>query len=152
MKIRALLFALLMSFPAFAVAVDEEPLQDPAQEALARVIMKDLRCLVCQNQSIEDSNAELAQDLRRMVRERVALGEDEEQVKAWLVDRYGEWVLLTPPVSSRTYLLWGGPILMLLLGGLLIIIYRGRKKNEDAPLSSEEEARLRDLLDRGGEP
>lgn len=152
MKVLAVLFALLMSFPAFAVAVDEAPLADPAQEALARTIMKDLRCLVCQNQSIEDSNAELAQDLRRLVRERVALGENEEQAKAWLVDRYGEWVLLSPPVSSRTYLLWGGPLIMLLLGGLLIVIYRKRGRDTETPLTSDEEARLRDLLDHGGEP
>lgn len=152
MKALAFVISLLLAFPAFAVAVDEAPLPDPAQEALAREIMKDLRCLVCQNQSIEDSNAELAQDLRRIVRERVAMGENEEQVKAWLVERYGEWVLMTPPVTSRTYLLWGGPILMLLLGGLLIMIYRRRGRDTETPLTSEEEARLRDLLDRGGEP
>lgn len=152
MKVLVLICALLFSMPAFAIAVDEAPLQNPAQEETARALMKELRCLVCQNQSIEDSDADLARDLRRIVRERVAAGDTPDEVKAYLVARYGDWVLLEPPLKGRTIMLWAGPFIMLLLGGVMLLILRKRKAAEDTPLSADEEERLRTLLERGGEP
>lgn len=129
--------------PAYAVAVDEARLDDPAKEAQARDIMRSLRCLVCQNQSIEDSDADLAADLRRIVRERVAAGDDAEAVRAYMVARYGDWVLLKPPLKPATLLLWAGPFLLLLLGGLALLWrLRQRPNAATAPLSPDERARL----------
>jgi cytochrome c-type biogenesis protein CcmH len=129
----ALLGALTPSSPAYAIGVDVERLANPEQEAQARMLMKELRCLVCQNQSIEDSNAPLAQDLRRIVRTRIAAGDTPEQVKAYLVARYGTWVLLRPPFNPRTWLLWTTPLLLLLAGGF--IAWRHIKRN--AALSND---------------
>ena len=100
---------------AFAVAPDEQ-LSDPALEAKAREISKGLRCLVCQNQSIDDSDAELAVDLRRIVRERLSAGDDEAAIYDYVVERYGEYVLLRPRLNSGTLLLWVSPLVLLLLG------------------------------------
>lgn len=147
--LRALVFCFLILFSSivYAVAVDEKPLEDPAKEAVARELMKEIRCLVCQNQSIEDSNAELAKDLRQIVRERVALGDTPDNVRAYLVDRYGDWVLLEPPVNPSTYLLWGSPFLFLLLVGLAIFGAL-RKTAAAEPLSDEEKARLAALMQK----
>ncbi len=134
----------------FAVAVDEDILTDPKAEAAAREIMKGIRCLVCQNQSIEDSNADLAKDLRRLVRERVAAGDGEEEVHAFLIARYGDWVLLKPPLNSRTLLLWLGPFLFLILGGAGLILAARRGRAESASgtegLSEEDQEILDKLL------
>ena len=143
-----LLLVILLGSNAFAVAVDEKPLEDPAQEAAARELMKEIRCLVCQNQSIEDSNADLAKDLRQVVRERIALGDSPARVRAYLVARYGDWVLLEPPVKPQTYFLWGSPFLFLLLVAVVILSRRkaGNGKMLSAPLSAEEEAELKRVL------
>ncbi len=144
----SLLFAVSLSFAALAVAVDDKPLKDPAKEAIARALMKEIRCLVCQNQSIEDSNADLAKDLRQIVRERVSLGDSPENVRAYLVDRYGDWVLLEPPVNQSTYLLWASPFLFLAI--VVLVLVRARKKTDGpAPLSDEEKAKLKLLLKDG---
>ncbi|MBK5910455.1 cytochrome C biogenesis protein [Rhodothalassium salexigens] len=151
----ALLIALAVALtpPASAVAVDPNGrLQDPQKEALAREIMADIRCLVCQNQSIEDSNADLARDLRQVVRERIAAGDSPDQVKRYLVDRYGDWVLMRPPVDRRTYLLWGGPGILLILGGALALANSRRKRAVAGRLSAEEEARVQSLLDEVNNP
>ncbi|WP_262692275.1 cytochrome c-type biogenesis protein [Kordiimonas aestuarii] len=141
----AILIAMMMlAGAAFAVAVDEKPLDDPAKEAMARELMKDIRCLVCQNQSIEDSNADLARDLRQIVRERIAMGDSPDNVRAYLVDRYGDWVLLEPPVKPQTYLLWASPFLFLAL--VVIAVARRRKAGPPPPLSAEEEAELRRIM------
>ncbi len=135
----------IFSVQAFAVAVDDNPLEDPAKEAVARELMKEIRCLVCQNQSIEDSNADLARDLRQVVRERIALGDTPENVRAYLVDRYGDWVLLEPPVKPQTYLLWASPFLFLLV--VVYLVFRRRNATAGAaPLSVEEEAELEAIL------
>lgn len=133
MKRFALLVALLM-WPALAMAAfDSQTLPDSRQEALAREIMTEVRCLVCQGESIADSNADYAADLRRLVRERVAAGENAQEVKAYLVSRYGDWVLLQPPVKPETYLLWAAPVLFLGLGLLLVWrIFRKSKPKEGA--------------------
>jgi len=118
------ILTLLLGFglPAFAVEPDEE-LADPALEARARDISSHLRCVVCQNQSIDDSTAPLARDLRLIIRERLAAGDSNDQVIAFVVERYGDFVLLRPPFQEDTYLLWFGPFLILIIGGGLIFFY-----------------------------
>lgn len=136
-------FALiLITFTAFA---DDIPLTDPTQEAYARSLMKEIRCLVCQNQSIEDSNADLAIDLRNIVREQVVAGKSHTEIKAYLVDRYGDWVLLKPPVRSDTMFLWGSPLLILLII-FLIVAFSRKKQAAPVALSDEEKAKIDDLL------
>ncbi|WP_293949016.1 cytochrome c-type biogenesis protein [Sneathiella sp.] len=142
------------ALPAGAVFLDER-LEDPAQEARARDISGDIRCLVCQNQSILDSNADLAQDLRQIVRERITLGDSDAEVRDYLVRRYGDWVLLDPPFKMTTYLLWIGPAVIFLIGALLMILFlRGRSgQNETATttvLTREEQAELDRLFDSDG--
>jgi len=138
--------------PALAVE-PSEMLKDPALEARARAISRELRCLVCQNQSIDDSNADLAHDLRLIVRERLLAGDSDAQVKAYLVARYGDFVLLDPPFKAKTLLLWLGPALLLIFGaGGVATVLRRRRFAADAtkPLSEAERRRLRELL--GGRP
>jgi len=150
----ALLLALLAA-PAFAVEPDEV-LQDKALEQRARAISAEIRCVVCQNQSIDDSNAEIARDMRRAIRERLTKGDSDAAVVAFLRARYGDYVLLRPPFDPRTWLLWlGGPLLLLLAGRLL---YRGARrraaqiKTAPAELTAAERRRLDALLrdDEGG--
>ena len=140
----AALFALSIS-PAFAVSDPKEMLQDPQQEARAEAIGSQLRCLVCQNESIEDSGADLARDLRAVVRQRVKAGDDDSQITAWMVARYGNFVRLSPPLTWSTALLWGTPVLGLLLGGAAAIIGRRRTVAAQAPLSEAERRRLSEL-------
>jgi cytochrome c-type biogenesis protein CcmH len=150
----ALAALLLLAAPTAAATNPDEMLKDPAQEARARALGKELRCLVCQNQSIDDSDADLARDLRRVVRERIVAGESDAEILGFLRDRYGEFVLLRPPVQPSTYLLWFGPAAVLLLGGgLVAAFYRGRRQGgpdaaaaEPEQLSREERARLKRLL------
>jgi cytochrome c-type biogenesis protein CcmH len=128
-----------------------EVLSDPALEARAREIGKELRCLVCQNQSIDDSDAELARDLRVLVRERLRAGDSDRQVVDYVVSRYGDFVLLRPPLKPSTYALWFGPPLILLLAVVAIFVfYRNRKRLKAAAgLSAADEERLaRALKDR----
>jgi cytochrome c-type biogenesis protein CcmH len=149
--LRLLAILLLLAAPALA---QDRPLPDPAQEARARELSHELRCLVCQNQSIADSNAPLAADLRQIVRERIAAGDSDDQVRDYLVSRYGDWVLLDPPFKLTTYALWIGPALLLLVGGIGVRLWltRQAKRADVAPaaLSAEEEARLARLLEQDG--
>jgi cytochrome c-type biogenesis protein CcmH len=138
------------STPAFAVLPDEV-LKDSALEARARALSQELRCMVCQNQSIDDSDAPLARDLRVLVRERIAAGDSNDQVRDFLVARYGEFVLLKPRFSWRNALLWLAPFAILLAGGLaLIVISRRRTVPAGAPdaLSPDEQRRLDDIAQR----
>ena len=149
--ILALLFVPMILLSASAVFL-EERLDDPEQEARARDISADIRCLVCQNQSILDSNADLAKDLRQIVRERVALGESDDKVREFLVTRYGDWVLLDPPFKLSTLFLWLGPVLIFIIGAIAAFMFlRGRNRRPDAEdtseLTAEEEAELKTLLD-----
>ncbi|MBB4954464.1 cytochrome c-type biogenesis protein CcmH [Agrobacterium vitis] len=134
---------------AFAVNPDEV-LKDPALEARARHLSSQLRCMVCQNQSIDDSNAELAHDLRMLVRERIVKGDSDDDVIRYLVSRYGEFVLLKPRLTRETILLWAAPGLFLLIGGGVAFAYsRRRRSRQDAHvLSAEEEARLKQILEK----
>ncbi len=148
----ALILLALAAGPTLAVRPDEM-LPDPALEARARSLSAELRCMVCQNQSIDDSDAPLARDLRILVRDRIKAGDSDAQVLDFLVARYGEFVLLKPRVSGRTALLWAAPLLVLLLGGVILIVAWQRSRTAPAApraLSEEEERAVRDLLsDRG---
>jgi len=144
------IFVGLFVWPALAVGVDEQILADPVQEAQARSIMKDLRCLVCQNQSIEESDADMATDLRRVVRERVLAGDNAGQVHTFMVTRYGDWILMRPPVNERTWFLWLMPLILLLFGGLAARSVMRRNSTMEgaveAPLSAREQAELDAML------
>lgn len=143
--------AILAAVFCMAAASDpSERLPDPAQEARARELFQEIRCLVCQNESIDDSEAELAQDLRRIVREQVAAGRSDDQVRAFLVARYGEFVLLRPAFSAGNLVLWVAPFVVAILGGVLLFFLTRRRAAPEA-LSPEEEARLSRLLEPGGE-
>ena len=147
----AFVLALLLAAAGAARAVEpSEMLKDPVLEARARAISKELRCLDCQNQSIDDSNADLAHDLRVIVRERLTAGDSDDQVKAYLVARYGDFILLDPPFKAKTLLLWSGPALVLLLGaGAVVLAYRRRRIDASPPvgLSEDEKKRLARLMD-----
>ena len=142
-----LLLALLTPLPAFAVNPDEI-LSDPVLEERARNLSAQLRCMVCQNQSIDDSNAELARDLRVLVRERLVDGDTDRQVLDYVVSRYGEFVLLKPRVSAKTVLLWAAPIVLLLIGLAAVLVFiRTRPSQQAVPaLTAEENARIEELL------
>ncbi len=137
--------------PAARAFAYEAPLANPKLEARADAIFASLRCLVCQNESIAESDADLAADLRRIVRERVAKGDTDDQVRQYLVARYGEWILLKPRFEPRTLLLWLGPLFLLVAAGGGIAVYfrhlAPAGASATAPLSAEEERRLRALLD-----
>ena len=125
-----------------------ERLPDPAQEAHARAIFKDIRCLVCQNESIDDSEAPLAGDLRRVVREQIKAGRSDDQIKQYLTDRYGQFVLMRPSFDAGNLALWGGPFLVVLLGaGLLMARLRNRQPDQD--LSQAEAERVERLSHEG---
>ncbi len=138
---------LLAAFPAFAVNPDEV-LADPALEARARALSAELRCMVCQNQSIDDSNAELARDLRLLVRERLKSGDSDEAVIDYVVSRYGEFVLLNPRLRGETLLLWGAPVVLFLAGAAAMVLFVRRRggKATGTPLSEAEKAELEKLM------
>jgi len=143
---------LLHSVAPIVLAVEPgEMLNDPALEARAREISKELRCLVCQNQSIDDSSADLARDLRLIVRQRLTAGDSDDQVLQYVTDRYGDFVLLRPPLKSATLALWLAPPLLLIAGAALSLAYLRRRQRQSmegaGPLSPEERQRLDALLD-----
>ncbi len=144
----ALILCVVLALPAWAVNPDEV-LDDPALEARARALSVELRCLVCQNQSIDDSDAPLAKDLRVLLRERLKEGDSDKQVMSFLVERYGEFILLKPAFGRHTLLLWGLPFVLLGVG--IIIVVMGRRRSRQAAtqegLSAEENEKLKTLLD-----
>ena len=155
-KLFATSFALMLALaaPAAHAVQPDEIMSDPARESRARDLSRELRCMVCQNQSIDDSDAPLARDLRLLVRERIAAGDSDAQVIDFLVARYGEFVLLKPRFNSRTLLLWLLPPLALAGGGLALWVNMRRRSGSSAGqdeslarLTADEEARLERLLD-----
>ena len=136
--------------PAWAVLPDEI-LDDPALEERARDLSRGLRCLVCRNESIDESNADLARDLRLLVRERLVAGDSNKEVIAFIVERYGEYVLLRPTVNGSNWLLWAaGPLMLLIAGGVGAVYLRGRSGASlihETALSDDEKARLKKILD-----
>lgn len=148
--IRAALIALcLLALPAAAVEPDEI-LPDPALEARARALSQELRCLVCRNESIDESHADLARDLRLLVRERLVAGDSDDEALTFIVDRYGEYVLLQPTTGGANLILWLAGPAMLAGGGLIAALYLRRRSRSAAatetPLSEDEERRVRELL------
>jgi cytochrome c-type biogenesis protein CcmH len=141
----ALLFLLICVTQSLAVEPDEI-LADPSLESRARALSAGFRCLVCQNQSIDDSDAPLARDLRLLIRERLKAGDSDAQAKAFVVARYGDFVLLKPPLAARTLLLWLSPFLLLLAGVLFLVIRRPQPSPSDRPLTEDERRQVEDLL------
>lgn len=142
--------SLIFSGSAALAVNPDEVLADPQLEQRARQISAELRCMVCQNESIDDSNAELARDLRVLVRERLTSGDSDTQVMDFVVARYGEFVLLKPRLNAQTALLWGFPVLILLIGAIaLVFAFRRRNIAPEVqkPLSEREKAELSRLLD-----
>jgi cytochrome c-type biogenesis protein CcmH len=149
----ALILLFLVSISSGSAVQPDEILKDPVLEGRARDISAGLRCVVCQNQSIDESDAPLAKDLRVLVRERLQAGDSDGQVRDFIVRRYGEFVLLKPAFGLHTALLWFGPMLVLGAGAVgLLLILRRRQKASPAPLSLEERATLEALLRRDGPP
>ena len=145
----------ILAGPGLAVQPDEV-LPDPAQESRARALSAEIRCLVCQNQSIDDSDASLARDLRLLVRDQIKAGKTDREIRDFLVERYGDFVLLKPPVKASTWLLWFGPLIVFVIGlAGLIAFFRSRSGGAAAPparLSADEQARVERLLDDVDQP
>jgi len=152
----AIMMIVCLTFSAETLAIGvDKPLADAALEARARAIHKQLRCLVCQNQAIDDSNADLARDLRVLVRERLVAGDSDTEVLDYLIARYGDFVMLKPPFKGSTYILWFGPLIVFILAAIGLAVYFRRRQTEYADagnstgrLSSDERERLTRLLDR----
>lgn len=146
--------AFLLAVPAHAIFT-EKPLENPTEEARAQELMKDLRCLVCQNQAISESGAPLARDMRVVLRERIAAGDSDEQAVNYMVDRFGDWVLLNPPFKAKTLVLWISMPVILLVGAILVFLFLRRQRGAGAvgmataraaPLSEQEQSELRRAL------
>jgi cytochrome c-type biogenesis protein CcmH len=149
MTARALLAALAGVLCLAAASDPAERLPDPRQEAHARAIFKDIRCLVCQNESIDDSEAPLAADLRRIIRQQVQAGRSDDQIKQYLTDRYGQFVLMRPSFDAGNLALWLGPFAVVGLGVVLLVV-RLRNREPDQDLSEAEAQRLERLSREGG--
>ncbi len=149
----ALVWAFLVSVVQAQTTAAEQPLSDPALERRALALYREIRCLVCQNQSIAESNAGLARDLRQLVRERLGAGDSDAQVIGYLVERYGDWVLLKPPFKAATWALWLAPVGVLLLAGLAVFAWYRRSGGirPVAALNEAERRRLREILDDGND-
>ena len=151
MNKKHLLFVLILvcaNFPLSINAVEpNEILKNPQLEMRARMLSKNIRCLVCQNQSIDDSNASLAKDLRRIVREQLVNGASDNEIFDFLVKRYGDFVLLKPPIKPTTYILWYGPLFLFIVGIFASILFLSRRKRilPEPPLTSEEMEKLSKL-------
>jgi cytochrome c-type biogenesis protein CcmH len=145
-RLAALLLVLAIG-PALAVSSPAEMLPDRPQELRAEAIGHQLRCLVCQNESVEDSDADLARDLRHIIRTRVVAGDTDQQVVDWMVARYGDFVRLKPPFDSQTLVLWFAPLLALCVGAGAVLLSRRRRPVPAAPLSSDERRRLAELTE-----
>jgi cytochrome c-type biogenesis protein CcmH len=154
MKRFILLLLIIASLPGFGMAKEAQPASDdPALEERVMNLSKELRCLVCQNETLADSRADLAEDLRNQIREQMKAGKSDKQIVAYLTQRYGKFILYNPPVDPTTYLLWFGPF-VLLLAGLFVLFRFVKQRRElitDQPLSTDERQRAEDLLnaDRG---
>jgi cytochrome c-type biogenesis protein CcmH len=144
MRLRLALLALVVAVPAFAVQPGEM-LSDPALEARARALSAQLRCLVCQNESIDESDASLARDIRLLIRERIVKGESNAEIRDFLVSRYGDFILLKPPFKASTLLLWISTPLTLALGGWAIYAASRRRPAPVAALTEDEERRLAEV-------
>lgn len=145
-KILTCLCLLFLTLPAYGIDSPDEMLQNPQQEKRAEAIGARLRCLVCQNESIEDSSAGLAKDLRKIVRQHVQAGETDQQIMNWMVDRYGTFIRLNPPFTLATLFLWVMPFLALGIGCLAAFLFLKKRQTQPPPLSPEEQKRLNRLM------
>jgi cytochrome c-type biogenesis protein CcmH len=150
-RLAVILFGAMLLLTAAAQAVEpDEKLSDPTLEARARAVTQELRCVVCQNQSVDDSDADLARDIRVLVRERIAAGDSDDQVRDFIVARYGKFVLLKPPLEGDTLVLWFAPAVLLLAGLALAFFYvrrLNRATTTPAPLSAAEEKAVARLIE-----
>jgi cytochrome c-type biogenesis protein CcmH len=146
------ILAVVASVAGARAVLPDEILADPALESRARGLSANLRCLVCQNQSIDDSNAELARDLRVLVRERLVAGDTDDEVIDYVVSRYGEFVLLKPRMNLQNLALWATPAIVIAAGGIFLMTRKRRVAASGDALSAEEEARLRTILDDADRP
>jgi cytochrome c-type biogenesis protein CcmH len=148
MKYFVLLILVFICFAGVGTAKEAQPNEDPKIEQRMKELTQQLRCLVCQNETLADSRADLAEDLRRQIREQMKAGKSDQEIIAFLTDRYGDFVLYNPPVKGTTYLLWFGPFILLIAGTGLLYSYlkRRRKLISDKPLTTDERKRAEDIL------
>src|SRR6266498_1075784 len=146
--IHLIVFGLLISFAGAAIAKEAQPNEDPQIAARMKNLTEQLRCLVCQNETLADSRADLAEDLRGQIREQMKAGKSDKEIIAYLTDRYGKFILYNPPVDPTTYLLWFGPFILLLAGLALLFRYLKQRKEliTEQPLSADERRRAEALL------
>src|SRR4030095_3121870 len=139
---------LLFSSSGFALAKEAQPNEDPKIEQRMKTLTEQLRCLVCQNETLADSRADLAEDLRKQIREQIKAGKTDPEILAFLTDRYGDFVLYNPPVKKTTYLLWFGPFILLIAGTTVLYRYLKRRREliSDPPLTSAERERAEEIL------
>ena len=148
MKRIALLISLVICFATVALAKEARPAEDPQIEQRMRALTEQLRCLVCQNETLADSRADLAEDLRKEIREQMKAGKSDREIIAFLTQRYGDFVLYKPPVKSTTYLLWFGPFVLLFAGTGVLYRYLKRRREliDDKPLTADERKRAEEIL------
>ena len=152
MRLIVLFVLAVIIIPVQASTIEAYPFDTPEQEEQYKILIEELRCLVCQNQNLADSNAELAQDMRRKTYELVSAGKSKQEVAEYMVQRYGDFVLYKPPMQTNTLLLWIGPFIIFLTGLVVLVRFVRRKPAaEDTELSREERARAEQLLSEGGE-
>jgi len=145
---RALFFIILIALPFSVIAKDAQPNEDPQIEQRMKNLTEQLRCLVCQNETLADSRADLAEDLRKQIREQMKAGKSDKEIIAYLTDRYGDFVLYKPPVKATTYLLWFGPFVFL-IGGTIILyrfVRRRREMIHEEPLTADERKQAEEIL------
>jgi len=145
---RALFFIILIALPFSVIAKDAQPNEDPQIEQRMKNLTEELRCLVCQNETLADSRADLAEDLRKQIREQMKAGKSDKEIIAYLTDRYGDFVLYKPPVKATTYLLWFGPFVFL-IGGTIILyrfVRRRREMIHEEPLTADERKQAEEIL------
>src|SRR5947207_12528527 len=148
MKRIALLISLVICFATVALSKEAKPAEDPQIEQRMRALTEQLRCLVCQNETLADSRADLAEDLRKEIREQMKAGKSDREIIAFLTQRYGDFVLYKPPVKSTTYLLWFGPFVLLFAGTGVLYRYLKRRREliDDKPLTTDERKRAEEIL------
>jgi cytochrome c-type biogenesis protein CcmH len=148
MKPIVLIILVSLCFGTVVVAKEAQPNEDPKIEQRMRALTEQLRCLVCQNETLADSRADLAEDLRKQIREQMNAGKSDQEILAFLTQRYGDFVLYNPPVKATTYLLWFGPFVLLFLGGGVLYRYLKRRREliQDKPLTADERQRAADIL------
>ena len=148
MKRIVFLISLVICFASVALAKEAKPAEDPQIEQRMRALTEQLRCLVCQNETLADSRADLAEDLRKEIREQMKAGKSDQEIIAFLTQRYGDFVLYKPPVKSTTYLLWFGPFVLLFAGTGVLYLYLKKRREliDDQPLTADERTRAEEIL------